>query len=128
MILKEEWIEWIVGDGRNAVVTISLKTTDSINADGHIVQIDKTQLEIVTTLDGKIVDTGYPRKVNHPQAVSSLGIVYLLPETDNRIRQAIREVESHPAWRAKLAAEEKALREERDYEMQRSEIEKTMNY
>lgn len=123
-------INWTAGDGRNVEVSVELITTETVNADGH--QIDVTlrnpKLSVVASING--VASGYGEPVamsGHPVAVSRIGQVGMSKDNHDRVTAAINDAKESDVWIAyqeRVAANRAAL--DKDEESFR-QIERAMN-
>lgn len=121
-------VRWQTGDGREARVTIELKTKNTVWADGDEVQVDCCEMIIKAEVGGQTVGLGDPIKINHPVAVAKIGQLAMTADNYNKVITAIRKIEETPEWQAKIEREKKALEADREYEAHRAKMKKVMGY
>lgn len=123
-------IEWTTGDGRSAVVTVTLKTERLIGHDDFIGDIKKPccEISVSATVDGKDMGgLGNVTKINHPVAVAAVGKLAMTQENADRVYSAISEFENSEYaqnWRKK---EMIARAELKDYEAHCDKMHAMMN-
>lgn len=126
--MKKE-ITWITGTGKEAKVTVALKTERIIDADGDKVTVACCEMDITAEIEGMgIVGSGRPQKADHPVAVAKIGKLGINADNLARINAAIAEVEATPEWIAKVARIAQAEKEGREYDKHRAMMRRVMGY
>ena len=90
-------IEWTTGDGRSAVVTVTLKTERLIGHDDFIGDIKKPccEISVSATVDGEDMGgLGNVTKINHSVAVAAVGKLAMTQENADRVYAAISDLEN----------------------------------
>lgn len=120
-------ITWTTKTGKAVKVTVDLKTTKRIWADGDEVMVKCCEMEIVAEVEGMgIVGSGRPEDANHPELPAKIGKLGITADHLAEINEAIAETEATAEWQAKMAAKAQAVKEEREYEAHRAKMRKIM--
>lgn len=127
--MKRE-ITWTTGTGKEAKVTVALKTEKTIWADGDNVTVACCEMDITAEVDGLgCIGTGRPMKITPQQGcIAKIGKLGISAENLNRINAAIAEVEATPEWIAKVARIAQAEKEGREYDKHRAMMRRVMGY
>ena len=124
-----ETITWTTKTGKAVEVTVELKTTRTINADGDKVDVKCCKMEIFAKVEGMgIVGSGRPERIKQGDLVANIGKLGINAENLAKIESAIADIEATPEWQAKLAARPQAEKEEREYDAHRAKMRKVMGY
>ena len=124
----EKKIEWTTGTKQTAMVTVSLITSKTLDADGDKITVDCCEMQIMAYIDGQFVGSGAPQKANHPVAVAKIGKLGITQTNLDRINAAIAEIEATPEWQAKKAREAQSLKNSIAYDDHRAKMRKIMGY
>ena len=91
-------IEWQTGAGQAVVVTITRTDSEIVSADGHEVEIARTRIEIVATVDGVEVGRGsdITPTPSHPVCVASIGKLGLTTVNARKVKDALYEMRPAP--------------------------------
>lgn len=122
-------IEWQTGAGKTATVTIKQTTTETINADGDKVTVERYNLDITASVEGMgKIGSGRPVDSALPAGtVGRIGKLAMIPENYDRVMAALAEIDATPeavAFRAKIAADAAAAER---YEAGRAAVERAMS-
>lgn len=120
-------IEWKTSQGMDAKVEITLTLEKTVNADGHLINVNACDLDIIATVDGKSMGWGEPKKINHPIAVATIGKLAMTQENFNRVNAALTEIKNTPEWIAFEKKEMAALLASEEYEKSTARINAAMN-
>ena len=121
MATTETKIEWTLTDGRTAVVTVTETTAAAVNADGHVVEVDKHSLSICAEVDGATVGYGEPVDCPEIPGVSGkIGILGMRPENYNRVMTVIDGIKAGEAYQADAAKRAENLKAHADLDRSRS--------
>ena len=125
-------IEWTLTSGKKASVTIELQTTKTIDADGDKFDVKCCEMHILGEVQG-LGTVGYtiartPVTVAGTTYPATIGKLAIPADKLLEIDAAIAEIEATPEWRAKVAAEERALAADLEYEKHREKMRKIMGY
>ena len=127
-------ITWNLKNGKEARVEIELILKEKVWADGHTAKIDTAEIK-VTAYAGKVV-AGFGRptaptvaaKKAMPNAGGMIGKL-VIPDVEMiKIKEAITELENHPAWIAKKEKEAVNKKEVKEYEKHRAKMKAVMGY
>lgn len=121
-------IDWTTRDGRQAIVEVNFASSETINADGHLVEVPRCQLNICATVAGMTVGYGRPVPTGIDATPTAIGKLAMSFENGARVSAAIAAVEATSEWQAKLAAEESAKRGAAKYNAGRRQMRKVMGY
>lgn len=120
-------ITWNTKDGKAVTVTVDLKTSRTINADGDKVEVKCCEIEIFATAEGLgVVGSGRPEEIKHPELAAKIGKLGITAARLAEINEAIAEVEATPEWQAKMVAKAQAEKAEREYDAHRAKMAKVM--
>ena len=119
-------VSWTISDGRTAEVTISLRTSRTVNADGHRVEVDDCEIITTVALGGTVIGCDIDRVDGHPIVVASCGRLGIVAEQYEQIQAAIAEVKTDPVWRAKEAREAEAIASAIEYEQHAASMRRVM--
>lgn len=127
--MKRE-ITWITGTGKEAKVTVALKTERIIDADGDKVTVACCEMDITAEIEGMgFVGSGRPQKITPQQGcIARIGKLGINADNLARINAAIAEVEATPEWIAKVARITQAEKEGREYDKHRAMMRRVMGY
>ena len=125
-------IEWTLTSGKKASVTIDHQTTRAIDADGDKIDVKCCEMHITGEVQG-LGSVGYtitrrPVTVAGNTYPATIGKLAIPADKLAEIDAAIAEIEATPEWRAKVAAEERALAADLEYEKHREKMRKIMGY
>jgi len=123
---KMKKISWKLQSGKEASVSVSLKLSEIVNADGQEVEVKRCEMEIVAEVEGMGV-VGHGRPVAAQEAAAKIGKLGIAQENLDKIESAIKEIENDPEWIAKMAAKKAAREQEVAYEKASAKVRKAMN-
>ena len=126
--MKKE-ITWTTGTGKEAKVTVALRTERIIDADGDKVTVACCEMDITAEIDGMgHVGSGLPQKADHPIAVAKIGKLGINADNLARINAAIAEIEATPEWIDKSKRAAQAEKEGQEYDKHRAMMRRVMGY
>lgn len=123
-------IKWNTSRGE-AVVTVSLVTEKTINADGDMVKVSCCDLTIRATIAGQHVGDYITRKAQTVQGVQlagNIGKLAVRVEHMTLIDAAIAEIKATPEWQAKEAAIAANAKTGEEYNQHRAMMARVMGY
>ena len=122
-------ITWQLNSGKQASVSVELITKKTINADGHKVDVDTCEIEIIANIDG-IGCIGFGEPQNHPKLpagyVSHIGKLVIDQKNTEKIYDAIYDIKGSEIYQEHLAKIEENKKSVAQYEKANAEIKKAM--
>jgi len=117
---------WTTSKGAAAKVVVTLTTTERVNLDGYISEINKVAISIDAYLNDVDQGSGRPQSVNHPVAVAKIGKMGLAQDSLDKVNAAIAEIEAAPEWVAHQAQIDRNLAECAEYDKHSARMHRAM--
>jgi hypothetical protein len=120
-------VNWELGSGKKATVTIEMVTEKAINTDGDKFNIKTCEIDIVAKVEGMgVVGYNLIEKDMGNGIVATIGKLGITADNLSRIKAAMATFETTPEWAAKIAGERAATIDEIEYQEHSAKMEKVM--
>ena len=125
--------EWETTTGKKVTVTAELILSETVNLDGHKIDVKCCKKTLDVYVEGVGSQGGYIRKIS-PRVLSGLNVAHvvgklvLTQEQVEIIRALEKEITDTPAWTDKIEKEKMAIEVDTQYEAHRAKMYKVMGY